>query len=214
MSGAGGGITVSGSGGGGGGSSSSSKDKNKTEDKKPQATAKPMKFNDVSGHWAHSDIEWAFKNGIVNGISEEKFAPEKSLSKAELITMLVRGANIQITESNSQDSLWHEAYIEAAKKNNITKNIELGNPDEDITRASMAILLVNTYEFISGKVLPINENIIINDADLMSNEEITAVKKAMTAGLLNGMGDNYYSPATITTRAQSATIMKRLLNIK
>lgn len=207
-----------GSGGGGGGgitiSPSKSNGNDENENKNTTGISAKMNFKDISGHWAYSDIEWAFKNGIVKGVSDEAFEPEKALSEAELIAMLVRSAGIKVSESDSRNTSWYNVYLEAAKKNNITQDMEITDPNGAVSRAKMARLLVNTYEFMTGKDLTINENIAVNDAELMSTQELTAVKKAISAGLLNGVGNNYYSPAEKTTRAQSAAVIKRLLNAK
>lgn len=47
-------------------------------------------FTDVpANHWAQKSIAWAYKKGIVSGISASKFAPEREISRQEMCVILV-----------------------------------------------------------------------------------------------------------------------------
>ncbi len=51
------------------------------------------KFKDVvSGAWYAKYVEWGYKTGVAHGISETEFAPNQSISRQELCTMLARFA--------------------------------------------------------------------------------------------------------------------------
>ncbi len=50
-------------------------------------------FTDVaSGKWYKDAVDWASKAGVVNGISESLFAPDRSVTREQLVTMLYRYA--------------------------------------------------------------------------------------------------------------------------
>ncbi len=48
-------------------------------------------FSDVSAdQWYSTAVNWASKNGIVNGVDQNKFAPNRNVSREELVTILYR----------------------------------------------------------------------------------------------------------------------------
>ena len=42
------------------------------------------KFTDISGHFAQESIRELFEKGIVSGVSDTEFAPEKAATRAEV----------------------------------------------------------------------------------------------------------------------------------
>ena len=52
------------------------------------------RFSDVkSGAWYADAVSWAEKNGIVNGVSETKFAPNAKVTREQLVAILYRFAS-------------------------------------------------------------------------------------------------------------------------
>ncbi|MCF8010204.1 MAG: N-acetylmuramoyl-L-alanine amidase [Clostridiales bacterium] len=47
-------------------------------------------FKDLQGYWAQETIERAYKLGLVSGVSEDEFAPDKFLTRAEGVVLLMR----------------------------------------------------------------------------------------------------------------------------
>ena len=52
-------------------------------------------FEDVpSGHWADEEIGWALANGIVAGVSDDRFDLNGTVSRAEIVTFIHRTVNL------------------------------------------------------------------------------------------------------------------------
>ena len=47
-------------------------------------------FKDIDGHWAYNDITELKALGIISGVSEDEFAPNSLLTRAQMAAMLVR----------------------------------------------------------------------------------------------------------------------------
>ncbi|GMK37453.1 hypothetical protein PCCS19_05070 [Paenibacillus sp. CCS19] len=52
------------------------------------------KFSDISGHWAADNIAQLNQAGIVNGVSDGKFAPNDTATRNESVTIIMRMLNI------------------------------------------------------------------------------------------------------------------------
>lgn len=103
--------------------------------------ANTVKFSDIQGHWAKNTIEWAVENGLAKGYEDGTFKPDKMVTEAEFITLLIRAFRPEI-EVN-RNGHWAENYYKVAQELNYpVKGIE--NPemrDKAITRTQVAEIL-------------------------------------------------------------------------
>jgi len=58
------------------------------------SNAAPVKLNDISGHWAKAKIERAVSLGFINGYPDGTFKPDKSVTRAEFVAILLSSAKI------------------------------------------------------------------------------------------------------------------------
>ena len=56
---------------------------------------KEATFTDVVGHWAAAEIAWAAEKGVVNGVGDNKFAPDDNAPRQDTVVMLYRFANLK-----------------------------------------------------------------------------------------------------------------------
>ena len=57
------------------------------------AAAAPAPFTDVAaGAWYAEAVAWAYENGIVNGVSADRFAPDALITREQLVAILFRYA--------------------------------------------------------------------------------------------------------------------------
>ena len=72
----------------------------------PEKTDAQNTFSDVkNGEWYTNAVIWAKENGIVNGISETEFAPNKKITREQLVTVMYRYAKLKRTNMNSLSEL-------------------------------------------------------------------------------------------------------------
>lgn len=94
-------------------------------------------FSDVErGNWATCYINYAISQDILSGYSDGTFGPDKNISYAEALTVLLR--TIGYMESDV-GYFWPDNYIDAAATLGITDGISF-NPGAAITRGDAAIL--------------------------------------------------------------------------
>ncbi len=116
-------------------------------------------FKDVkNGSWYAPYVAWAVKNGIVKGVSENEFAPEKAITRQEMAVLLSRYAeyaNISLKKTGTSDFKDSSSISEWAK-DAVTEMAEAGliegtgdgifAPLKTATRAQVAVLLVRFAE--------------------------------------------------------------------
>ena len=83
-------------------------------------TKKAVKFNDTSTHWAKEYINACEAEGYVNGYTDGTFRPDKTISRAEVVTMINRivgtKAGTSCTYGDVKSSDWFFGAVAGAAK--------------------------------------------------------------------------------------------------
>ena len=106
---------------------------------------------------------------------------------------------------------WYYPYVNAAANTGIIAGYDgRFRPDDRITREEMAVILGKATVFMEKKA---GHGAITRFADSaeISDWAYEYVDEAATAGLISGMPDGTFAPHENTTRAQAASVIKRLL---
>ena len=196
--------TQSPSGGGGGGKSSIS-----TGGGISAGTSKEL-FSDISqALWAKEAIDYLAQRKIINGKSENIFAPNDYLTRAEAVKLLVTAFNIEIPAELSlpfddvNNSDWFYPYLCAAYKSGLIQGITQNTfaPQQTITRQDIAVLI--------SRIIKSDEegaDLTFSDSGEISDYAKNSVSLLCSLGIINGTDQNRFAPNENTTRAQAAKI--------
>ena len=151
---------------------------------KPNET-KPLEFPDVpASHPAKEAIDLVSAKGIMNG-ADGGFAPEKTASRAEVVTVLYRYAGQPTisavpTFGDVKAGDWYYNSVAWANSTGITKGTSEGfNPTGEMTGEQLAVML---YSFAKDKVKPGTTGTVPANAANWAKE---ALQWAANTGLLN-----------------------------
>lgn len=202
------------SGGSGSSGGNSSGDTNKEEINIPQPSDAFRK--ELAGHWGEIGIKSLIDKGIIKGDDNGQLNLKNRVTRAELVTLIVRALNMKEADYNSEftdvsENQWYAGYIAAAKAAGIIDGSDgRANPDEYVTREQMAKFLVSAFE-ISGKECKDEEPMSFSDNHLVSEWAKNFVDKATSLGIMNGMGNGLFEPKGEVLREQAFTAISRLL---
>ena len=118
----------------------------------PAPKSATMPFTDVpAGSYYYDAVLWAVENGITKGTSDAAFSPDKTCTRAQIVTFLWRSQNAPAAGSSNPfaDIAASDYYAGAvlwAVKNDITKGTGATtfSPDADCTRAQIVTFLWRT----------------------------------------------------------------------
>lgn len=115
--------------------------------------------------------------------------------------------NVRYTSFGSTVSKWAVTEIEEAYNQNIIPTYLLGtNMTEKINRAEFAAIAVSLYEHLSNSRVYLKSNPFV---DISSNRFINEIIKASNLGITAGTSDTTFSPNSLITREQMATMICR-----
>jgi len=216
-------LTVSGgsSGGGGGfggGGGGAVVDVPKEDDSPSTENPKPSTENiedELTGHWGESEIRPLVQKGIVQGDGNSLNLDGK-VTRAEFITMLIRGMGIDVIEftgagADVNDADWFADYIQTAVENNFLQGYD-GNvrPNDPITREEAAKVLVSAFEAYYKKEVT-GGALAFTDKDNISPWAKQSVEKAVETGLIKGFETGEFAPKQNLKREQAMVMVYRLL---
>jgi len=168
-------------------------------------------FIDTYGHWAEANISKLHNEGIVSGVEEHIYAPQKTLTRAEFLSLLMRCVGIEKKAyreipADVARNTWYESAVGAAVECGIISKDENFRPNDRITREEMCNMLVNCYEYKNGDVNA-DVKLSFTDADAITN--ISDVEKAVSLELMYGHDDGSFAPLSTATRAEAAAVIER-----
>lgn len=179
-----------------------------------------VSFTDMLEHWGKSFVQLAAAKGLVDGVGDGKYDPNRTVTRAEFTAMLVRslgrGTSTGSTSpyDDEKSGAWYFDEITKAKELGLF-NFVNGNsfkPDQPLTREEMASMLA---EVISLEKLPITKEFVSLDGykDIVSTDAayLEDVRLMVKLQIMTGTGANSFSPKGETTRAQAAVVFIRML---
>ena len=146
------------------------------------------------------------------------FEPNKNVTRAEFIKMLIKALDLEEKNATSilsdvKDGTWYYSSIATAEKLGIVK----GKPDssfginDQIKREDMAVMVYRATLYLKMDLNNNANSIEFEDSGKISAYANEAVENMQKFGLIEGVGNNKFSPEGNTTRAQAATLIYRLL---
>ena len=184
------------------------------------------KFTDVAGttHWSHIGIDYVLRSSIFYGTGTTTFAPDATMTRAMLVTVLYRIEGKPSVEGLThpfQDvptNSWYNDAIIWAYNNGIISGISTTAfaPNSNTTRQQIAAILYRYAKFRGYNTGMAADLTAFPDSGTIADYAKEPMAWANAAGLIQGSldGENLLLlPNQSATRAQLAAILMRFMKI-
>ena len=162
-----------------------------------------LPFVDVSVNaWYYESVKAAYEAGLMNGVTDTEFAPNATLTRAMIWTILARASGVD-TEGGAT---WYAKAQEWAVTNGVSDGED---PMGNVTREQLVTMLwrLNGSEVMTGYI---GNYIDTGDISEWANQ---AMLWAVQNGIIEGDENMALAPKADTTRAQAATFFVRYLTV-
>ncbi|MVO98809.1 phosphodiester glycosidase family protein [Paenibacillus lutrae] len=179
-------------------------------------------FADVpENHWAARVIQVLAAKGLIDGVSGDQFAPGQKVTRAEFAAMLVRLLGLQAQGAapfaDVPAQQWYAGAVAAAAEAGLVSGVSATEfaPDAAIKRQEMAAMIVRAYRHASAQRSGTGADAggagfaDVETAPAWAKE---AIASAYSLGLVDGRTDSLFQPQGVTTRAESAQVIFKLMN--
>lgn len=183
-----------------------------------------VEFADTENHWAKDIISQMAGEGIINGIEEDGkllFKPDNNTTRAEFASMIVKYQGIDVSQyedvsldftDSDEIPLWAENIIKAAYSEGIIQGRI--NDDGTVTFAPYDNITRAEAMTIIGRIIPDNDdlpNLPFADSAQIPDWAVEGMQKLYSIGVINGYEDNTILPNNNIKRAESASILYKLM---
>lgn len=180
-------------------------------------------FADVASHWAKDDVNDMGSRLIINGVSDTAFEPDRDITRAEFMTIVVRALGIMrsgegtdaFDDINADD--WYYDAVSIAKSYGLTNGNGDGTftPNSKITREA-AMTIISRAMKMAGMETEISDSEISTqlsafvDSVNISGWAKESVAVCVKNDIVGGYDGKIFAKNNIT-RAECAAIVKRML---
>lgn len=183
----------------------------------------PKIFKDVENHWAKNDISNMASRLIISGAEDDKFEPDRDITRGEFAAIIVRGLGL-MRSGTGKDSFsdvsksdWYYEAISIANDYGLIKG--KGNnsfePNEKITREEAMVIIERAMIItkLKTELTPseVQENLkLFKDESSISAWAENSAAACINNGIISGSNNNI-EPNQNITRAEAAVVIERLL---
>lgn len=178
------------------------------------AKSSSLPFQDIGQSYAKEAILYLHQNNIMNGTSEHYFSPNKTMTRAEFATTLIRLLHMEPVDAavptymDVKRETWYYETVQAASELGLVNGNGGGifSPESSITRQEAATLIVRALKE-QPKTSGLGQ---FADQASISSWARPYVATAVQQGLMQGSG-GYFHPYQALTRQEAAMLLYRVL---
>lgn len=176
-------------------------------------------LTDISGHWSYNNIINMVGMDIISGF-DGMFYPDSNITRAEFAKMVATAFGYESSSkltafSDVSSSDWYYEYAAALYENGIMQGVgdRSFGANETLTREQMAAIIYRVIENRSYEIADTAAMPTFKDEAEIADFATEAVNELTSKGIINGVGNNSFSPDTFATKAQVSAILDRLIEI-
>jgi DNA repair exonuclease SbcCD nuclease subunit len=176
-------------------------------------------FADVdSTQWYTEAVNFVTARQFFNGVSDGMFAPKMAMTRAMFAMVIANMEGADLSSYKTSEFIdvdinaWYGKVTAWAVEKKIVSGVGNGrfDPDAQITREEMAVMLNNYIKYKDIKLTSVSQSVFA-DASAVSNWAKDAVTQIQSYGIISGVGENTFAPMANADRASVATIFTNLI---
>lgn len=175
-------------------------------------------FADVSSDsWAADAVDFVSANGLFNGTENGIFAPDGTMTRAMVVTVLARLGGVKVDDDAESfpdvpTGEWYSGAVAwAAEAGIVFGSNGVFDPDAPITREALCTIVSRFLKEIGYELDEVADAEGFADIDEVSDWARADVERALKTGLMLGEPGQIISPTSYITRAEVAIILQRLV---
>lgn len=178
-----------------------------------------LAFRDVRGHWAQEAIEFAYEQGLIDGMGDGYFRPELSMTRAMFVQMLYRlDGEPSISETTDfvdvPQTMWYADAVAWANANGLVLGVDETHfaPEQLLTRQQAVAMLYRYAQYRELDVSATADLSAYSDVNLVQPYALPAMQWANASGILLGRSATELAPTAELRRCETAVLFERFID--
>ncbi|OBR62321.1 hypothetical protein A7K91_01495 [Paenibacillus oryzae] len=179
-------------------------------------------LSDIEQHWARPYVLELAARAVVQGDENGRFLPDNVVTRAEFAAMLTRALGLPAENgenpfSDVDTASWYSPSVHSAYKYGLISGFGDGNfhPGSTLTRQQAAVMMASALK-LAGAAPASNPQAVESSRPFKDSDQISPwakddIDSAAQAGIISGRANGQFDPHLEITRAETATMLYRLL---
>lgn len=172
--------------------------------------------SDIKGHWGEPTMYALVGNGVVSGYEDNTFRPNNSITRAEVLKMIVN--SLKLTESDWKGSFsdidgmeWYAKTVQTAKKIGLLDDSDKFYPNVAASRKDVALWISRAAKC---KNISLDScNLTFSDCENLSSDYKKAIAQLAKAGIVSGYDATTFKPDGEITRAEVCEMLRGVIEL-
>lgn len=179
-------------------------------------------FDDVNtSSWYYDEVYRVSSDGLMDGYSEDTFAPDDYLTRGMFVSILARLSDVDISALPDETGFvdvpagaWYAKCIFWARKVGLVNGMDAAHfaPNTPITKEALASMIARYIDITGKDITPCGAPDKFSDADSVSKWAAGSVERIRLYGIITGDQNHRFNPKKYATRAETASILCRLID--
>ncbi len=178
--------------------------------------AQAQVWPDLQDHWAAKSLQSLTAKGWMQGYKDGNMRPERAVSRAEFVAVLIRALGTTGDESPSTSFTdmkghWAGSAVEAAHRQGWIQGLtaQTFGPDESLTREQAMVLLSHAMQNQTSASSPTGLQ-SYKDNQQIASWASAAFENAIGSGWISGYPDGTLKPKAAISRGEMAELLVRI----
>ena len=177
-----------------------------------------LPFTDMNdAKWAIEAVLYIYERGVVSGVSDTLFEPNRFVTRAEAVKLLMTMAgyepeNTYMPFTDVKEDDWYYPYVAAAYRRGVVsgRSDDFFDAQSMVSRQEMAVMTYRTLMLMSSLPKDLQE-IAFADREEIADWALDAVKYLYSKEIMIGRTGSRFDPTDNITRAESAMVIYNVL---
>jgi hypothetical protein len=191
-------------------------------EKEKTVKAIEINFKDITGHWAEKVINKMASKGVIRGVGNNEFQPDRNMKRSEFAYLIDNAFGIQIAYfavpditkmfNDVKNEDWYSSALIDLVTAGIVDDKTAFRPNEPITREEMVHYIVRAFVYKTKTELGTQSEVAstFSDKDQINKAYLEDVNNAVKMGFIFGKGGNLFMPKGMSTRAEVSVVISRI----
>lgn len=181
----------------------------------PSAFAASDGFDDVSGHWAEDAINRWSGYGVVNGVGDNQFAPNGTLTRAQAAQVFANLLDLEVQADISrytdvpEDSWYHNAIAQCVAAGILTgTGGSTMDPQSPVTREELFVMFARALNIRPQS----SSDVTFGDSGEVSGWAQGYINALADRGFVSGVGGGMLAPGEAINRASVMSLLDKTIS--
>lgn len=177
-------------------------------------------YRDVDqSQWYHTAVDYVLEQGLMNGVSSDRFDPGGQTTRAMAVTMLYRMAGSPapgpVRFSDVEPGTWYADAVNWAVEAGVVTGVTADRfrPEDPVTRQQLAAILFRFAQAVDRESGASADLTAFRDNSQIDGYAAGPLAWAVGSGIITGRDGSLLAPRDKATRAELAVILMRLADL-